>query len=80
MFREIRNTASFEIFISIKNMALKLNFYDLEILHSIQIIIEYPISITERWFFIFLRLTYALYCIQQRWATLFVSRATLATI
>ncbi len=61
-------------------MALKLNFYDLEILHSIQIIIEYPISITERWFFIFLHLAYALYGIQQRWATLFVSRATLATI
>ncbi len=41
------NTASFEIFVSIKNIALKLNFYNRKILVSTQILIKYLITITE---------------------------------
>jgi hypothetical protein len=38
----------FQIFVNIKNIALKSNFYNWEILILTQILIEYPITITER--------------------------------
>jgi len=48
MFHEIRNTASFEIFECIKNIALKLFQKFHEKIISIQILNEYAMTIMER--------------------------------
>jgi len=47
MFCEIRNMASFNSFECIKIITLELNFYNRKIIVLTQILIEYPIMITE---------------------------------